>query len=164
MQPKPPRAGETVLPFDPADRIDAGLTFIGRIRSGWKTEDCPKNIGQARATGRPAEIVLVDGYAPGLTGLSAGQAIIVTYWMDRARRDLIVQAPRHADGTRGTFALRSPVRPNSLSMATVIITSLDIDSGIVGIDAIDCLDGTPLVDIKPWLSGIDVPPGWHPVD
>ena len=78
--------------------------------------------------------------------------------MDKARRDLIVQAPRHADGLRGTFALRSPVRPNPVSMSAVRITALDMDAGVLGIDATDAFDGTPVVDIKPMLDTVDIPP------
>ncbi len=79
------------------------------------------------------------------------------YWMDRARRDLITQTPKHLENSRGTFSLRSPNRPNPVSLATVTITSLDIANGRIGIDAIDCFDRTPLVDIKPWLPSIDLP-------
>ncbi len=95
-----------------------------------------------------------------LTALEVGQAIQVLYWVDRGQRDLLVQSPRHAGGPRGTFALRSPVRPNPIALATVVITGLD--RNMVEIDAIDAFDGTPILDIKPWLSTVDVPPGWRP--
>jgi hypothetical protein len=61
----------------------------------------------------------------GLAALEVGQAIQVLYWVDRGQRDLIVQSPRHTDGPRGTFALRSPVRPNPIALGTVVITGLD---------------------------------------
>jgi tRNA (Thr-GGU) A37 N-methylase len=77
--------------------------------------------------------------------------------MDKARRDLVLQAPRHSKGPRGTFSLRSPVRPNPIALAVVSITSLDMDAGRIGIDAIDCFDDTPLVDIKPWIARVDAP-------
>jgi len=151
------RPGETVLPFDPGEEAAAGLAFIGRVRSPWTdTATCPKNIGRARDTGRAAHVDLDPRYAPGLTGLAVGQPIILIYWMDRGRRDLIVQRPGHADGPRGTFALRSPMRPNLLALSTVRITG--IEGARIDIDAIDCLDGTPLVDIKPWLETVDLPP------
>ncbi len=153
------RAGEIKLPFDPADRGEAAVSFIGHIRSDWSRGHGPRNVGQARGMGGGnARIELRPGYAPGLTGLAVGQVIWVLYWMDKARRDLIVQAPRHADGLRGTFALRSPVRPNPVSMSAVRITALDMDSGVIGIDATDAFDGTPVVDIKPMLDTVDIPP------
>lgn len=156
------RAGEIALPFDPADRIEAGLTFIGQIRSPWGPGTAPKNLRAARETGAVARIELWEGYAAGLAGLEVGQAIQMLYWVDRGVRDLIVQAPRHADGARGVFALRSPVRPNPIALGTVVITAVDREAGVIGIDATDAWDGTPVLDIKPWIDTVDVPPGWRP--
>ncbi len=156
---KPPRPGEIVLDRVPGTGDGPRIAFIGRIRTPWGPGDAPRNLRQARESGKPARILLEPDYAPGLLGLEVGQAIVVFYWMDRARRDLIRQNPRHTDGVRGTFALRSPVRPNPVSLATVRITGLDAEAGEIEIDAIDCFDDTPLVDIKPWLPTIDVPPG-----
>jgi len=155
--PKPPRPGEVTLGFDPAERADAAISFIGHIRSSWGPEDCPKNIGRARERGVGAEAVLREGYAAALTGLEPGMHVVLIYWMHGARRDLAVQRPRHAEGPRGTFALRSPARPNPLALSTVRLTAVDHAGGILGLDAIDCYDGTPLVDIKPWLGTVDLP-------
>lgn len=152
------RAGEKTLPFDPGAREDAALAFIGVIRSPWTPADCPKNIRAARAQGKPARIELRDGYAPGLTGLAVGEPIVLLYWAGDGRRDLILQAPGHTDGPRGTFALRSPRRPNPVIVSTVIVTSLDAAAGVIGIDAIDAHDGTPVIDIKPWIETVDLPP------
>lgn len=154
------RPGEIALPPDPDRGMDAALVFIGRIRSPWAKGTAPRNMRQARDTGQSARIELDPAYAPALSGLCVGQAIQLLYWVDRGQRDLLVQVPRHADGPRGTFALRSPVRPNPIALATVVITSLD--GATVGIDATDAYDGTPVLDIKPWIGTVDVPPGWHP--
>jgi tRNA-Thr(GGU) m(6)t(6)A37 methyltransferase TsaA len=153
------REGEVALDRDPSDTPDAGVVFIGHIRSPWmKREDCPKNIGKAREAGGEAWVDLNPEFAPALSGLVAGQPIILLYWMNRARRDLLMQNPRHVDAPRGTFALRSPNRPNPVALSTVRITHLDPETGRIGIDAIDCLDGTPVVDIKPWLETVDIAP------
>ncbi|TCO69947.1 TrmO family methyltransferase domain-containing protein [Rhodovulum euryhalinum] len=151
------RPGEMVL-AGIAEPDGPRLHFIGSIRSPWGPEDCPKNIGRAREAGMGARVELDPAFAPALAGLTVGQPVILLYWMDRARRDLLVQAPRHVEAPRGTFALRSPNRPNTISQATVRITTLDPVQGVIGIDAIDCFDGTPLVDIKPWLETVDMPP------
>ena len=151
------RPGEVMLEGVP-EPDGPRLRFIGRIRSPWGPDKCPKNIGRARETGRGARIELDPAFAPALDGLEAGQPVILLYWMDRARRDLLRQAPRHIEGTRGTFALRSPNRPNTISQCTVRITAIDSAAGTIEIDAIDCFDGTPLVDIKPWLDSVDMPP------
>ncbi len=151
------REGEVSLPFDPADSDGPRVAFIGRVRSRWQPGDAPRNIASAREAGSEARVELAPGYAPGLQGLEVGQHIVLIYWMDRGRRDLIVQTPRHVDHPRGVFSLRSPVRPNPIAMSTVRVTALDKESGVIGIDAIDCFDGTPVVDIKPWIDTIDMP-------
>lgn len=154
------REGETVLDVDPGQRHDATVAFIGHIRSAWQDRaECPRNIGGAREARTPARVELLPEFAAALTGLKVGQGVFLIYWMHHARRDLVIQTPRHADGPRGTFALRSPNRPNPLAMSCVTIASIDVTRGIVEVDAIDCLDGTPLVDIKPWLPSIDIPAG-----
>ena len=153
------RQGEVKLAFDPSKApADASLVFIGRIRTAWKGRaDCPKNIAQARASGVKATIELDEPWRPGLEGLGKSQNIIVLYWMHHARRDLIVQRPRHRNEATGVFALRSPVRPNPIALANVRVLGIDAPSGTITIDAIDCVDGTPLLDIKPWLETVDLP-------
>jgi tRNA-Thr(GGU) m(6)t(6)A37 methyltransferase TsaA len=152
----PIREGETALPTDPAESPDAGVVFIGRIRSPWERGNCPRNIAKARAEKPDVWIELDAKWAPALSGLEVGQPILVLYWMDRARRDLLTQMPAHVEQARGTFALRSPNRPNPVAASAVRITSLE--GSRIGIDAIDCFDGTPVIDIKPWLETIDIPP------
>jgi tRNA-Thr(GGU) m(6)t(6)A37 methyltransferase TsaA len=158
------RDGEVRLDFDPAKRAQDGVAFIGRIRSDWEKGTAPRNLTRARELGGGnARIELDAAYVPGLQGLEPGRAVWVLYWMDRGRRDLILQAPRHSGQPRGVFTLRSPVRPNPVAMAAVRITSLDPVTGVIGIDAIDAFDGTPVIDIKPWMESIDIPPAEAPV-
>lgn len=152
------RDGETRLTLDPGECADATLCFIGRIRTPWQRGDCPKNVTRARESGQAASIELDAEFVAGLDGLQVGQGIVLLYWMHGARRDLISQRPRHADSARGTFALRSPNRPNPLAMSAVRITSIEVATGVIGIDALDCFDGTPLVDIKPSAPAVDLPP------
>ncbi len=152
------RTGEVALPFDPSETADdASLIFIGKIRSSWKTRaECPKNMVQARDRGRTATIEIDKACRAGLNGLRKFSHAIVLYWMQEARRDLIVQKPKHKPEPTGVFALRSPVRPNPIAIATVRIVDVDQTAGRITIDAIDCLDCTPLLDIKPWFETLDV--------
>lgn len=154
---KEARPGEVALPFDPAETArDAALVFIGRIRSPWRSRSgCPKNLREARERGGGGHIEVDPPWRPGLAGLKAFDRAIILYWMHEARRDLIVQAPRHREHPTGVFALRSPVRPNPIALAKVRILGVDGAAGRIEIDAIDCLDGTPLLDIKPWLESVD---------
>jgi tRNA-Thr(GGU) m(6)t(6)A37 methyltransferase TsaA len=147
------RPGEVT--FDLPDRFDAGVYFIGRIRTPFKTRsECPKNIAESAAEG----LVEVDPrYAGGLADLQLYSHAWLLYWMDQARRDLLQQMPAHLGHPRGTFALRSPVRPNPIAMAAVELIS--VEGTTVRVRNVDCIDGTPLVDIKPYFASIDSIPG-----
>ncbi len=154
------RPGEARASIDPSDADgDARLVFIGQADTPWiSREQCPHNLRQARERGGDFTIRIDEPWRAGLKDLAAGDPIIVLYWMDRASRDLIIQSPRHSSGTRGVFSLRSPVRPNPVALAAVRIIDLDYEAGCVRVDALDCVDGTPVLDIKPWIGSIDVPP------
>lgn len=153
------RPGEVTFDRDTACYDDAGLVFIGSVRSIHRTRaDCPKNLRQAREQGGNAHLDIDTPFRPALAGLAVGQAVHLLTWLHGARRDLALQTPRHAAEPRGTFALRSPVRPNPIGLHLVRITALDIPAGLVGIDAIDVLDATPLLDLKPYFESVDIPP------
>src|SRR5450755_292326 len=153
------REGEVAVALP--ERFDASLYFIGRIRTPWtRREDGPKNGREAEAI---CTIELDSRWAQGLQGLETSSHVVVLYWMDRARRDLVLQAPRHYGEQRGTFALRSPVRPNPVAMSVVPL--LGIEGARLSVVGLDCLDGTPLLDIKPYFASTDAVPeaavGWH---
>ena len=152
-----PRKGEVALSFDPAARADAGVAFIGHIATPWRKGDCPKNLREARMRGGQFTLYINMPYRQGLAGLQAGQPIIVLLWMDQARRNLICQHPSHRAEPAGTFALRSPVRPNPVALSVVTLIDLDRENGVLTIDASDAFDGTPVIDIKPWLASVDIP-------
>jgi tRNA-Thr(GGU) m(6)t(6)A37 methyltransferase TsaA len=151
------REGERRLPLDPALQAPAaGLVFIGSISSPWTSRaDCPKNMAQARERGRPAQARVDVPYRAALVGLEAFSHVILLTWLHEARRDLAIQKPRHAPAPRGTFALRSPVRPNPIGLHVVRLLRVDEDEGLLGLEAIDVLDGTPLLDIKPFYDSPD---------
>ena len=82
-----------------------------------------------------------------MTGLADHRRLQVLYWMHHARRDLVLQTPYRTGTTSGTFALRSPVRPNPI--ASSIVDLVGVDGVTVQVRGLDCLDGTPLIDLKP---------------
>jgi tRNA-Thr(GGU) m(6)t(6)A37 methyltransferase TsaA len=153
------RPGEVALSFDPA-RIadDAHLRFIGRLRSPWARGNCPKNLREAREAGGDFRAEIDAPFRPGLLGLVPGMPLILLYWTGLARRDMIVLHPSHRAGPTGVFALRAPSRPNPVAVAVVRLLAIDHGSGALTFDALDAFDGTPLLDIKPWLPSVDVPP------
>lgn len=137
------REGEVAVDFP--DRTDANLIFIGVIRTPWRTRaDAPK---QGKLDGPVCEIELFEPWAAGLQGLEQFKHAQAIYWLHQSRRDLVVQSPKHDPGRRGVFALRSPIRPNPIGVSTVEIVG--IDKNIVRVRGLDCVDGTPLIDLKP---------------
>jgi tRNA-Thr(GGU) m(6)t(6)A37 methyltransferase TsaA len=153
------REGEIAVDLPP--RFDASLYYIGRIRTPWKRrEDCPKN---PRETDAECTIALDPRWVEGLRGLETVSHIVVLYWMDQTRRDLVLQAPRHYGDLRGSFALRSPVRPNPIAVSVARL--LRIDGNKLSVVGLDCLDDTPLLDLKPYFASTDSVPdasvGWH---
>lgn len=136
------------------ERFDAGVYFIGTIRTPWRTRaECPKNPREA--AGAVCTIELDERYAVGLAGIEQAPHLVVLYFMDRARRDLIVQVPRHLGEPRGTFALRSPARPNPIAVSVVPL--MKAEGRNLTVTGLDCLDGTPLIDLKPYRPAVDTP-------
>ena len=143
------RPGELAIELPPA--YDAGVYFIGRIRTPFKSRaECPKSTAASDAVGR---VELDARYAAGLADLSLYSHAFLLYWMDQARRDLIRQVPAHLGHARGTFALRSPVRPNPIALAAVEL--IGIEGTTLTVRKVDCVDGTPLLDIKPYFASTD---------
>ena len=153
------REGEVAVELP--ERFAASLYFIGRIRTPWTNrENCPKN---ARESDAICTIEVDQRWAPALRGVETCTHLVVLYWMDRSRRDLVIQVPRHYGVGRGTFALRSPARPNPIAMSVARL--LGVDESRLSVSGLDCLDGTPLLDIKPYFASTDsvaeAVVGWH---
>lgn len=153
------RPGEQAieLPAQP----DAGVYFIGRIRTPWtERKSCPKN---ARGSEEVCTVELDERFVPGLKEVETCSHLVLLYWMDKAPRNLVRQVPGHYGVQRGTFSLRSPARPNPIAMSVVKL--LGIDGNKLKVVGLDCLDGTPLLDIKPYFATVDSVPdavvGWH---
>ena len=153
------RPGEVAVPLP--EHFDAQLYFIGRIRTPWtRREDCPKNARESDAT---CSIEVDERWADALTDVETCSHLFVLYWMDRARRDLVLQVPRHSGEPRGSFALRSPVRPNPI--AASVVRLIERKGRVLSVAGLDCLDGTPLLDLKPYFASTDAVPdavvSWH---
>lgn len=146
------RPGEETIPLP--DHFDAGLYFIGRVRTPWQSRaECPKNGTQTDAV---CTLDVDARYHGALQNLEGATHLIVLYWMDRAARDIVRQQPRHAEGSRGTFSLRSPARPNPIALA--VVERLTLADGTITVRGLDCIDGTPLLDIKPYYASTDSRP------
>jgi tRNA-Thr(GGU) m(6)t(6)A37 methyltransferase TsaA len=132
-------AVEMVLP------TDAVIVFIGRIHTPWTDRlTCPR---QGREDGPTCRIQVFEPWVAALDGITEYERLEVLYWLHESRRDLVRQSPRNDGIARGTFSLRTPARPNPIG--TQIVKLLRVDGASLFVRGLDCLDGTPLLDLKP---------------
>lgn len=136
-----------------------GLESIGRIRTPYRTLDaCPCGVDPE---GPMCEVVIDKAFVEGLSGLEAGHAVLLLYWFDDVDRHRMIQRRRGVGELRGVFALRSPHRPNPIAASVVTIER--IEGNRLFVRGMDCLDGTPLLDIKPAaLAELDLNAGPGP--
>jgi tRNA (adenine37-N6)-methyltransferase len=128
-----------------SERVDTALVFIGTIRTPWATRaECPH---YGRHDGPVCRIEVDPPWAAALDGIDALERIEVFYWLHLARRDLIRQSPGRDGTTRATFTIRSPIRPNPIG--TSIATLVERKGSTLLVRGLDCVDRTPLLDLKP---------------
>lgn len=137
------REGEVVVSAPPAQ--DAGLIFIGRIGTPWtRRADCPR---QGAPDGPVCTIEVFEPWVAALDGVATYASLEILYWMDQSRRDLVRQSPAQDGQSRGTFSLRSPLRPNPI--ASSVVALVRVEGARLFVRGLDCVDGTPLLDLKP---------------
>ena len=142
------REGELAVEMPTAR--DAGLVFIGRIRTPWTSRlEAPR---QGRHDGPVCRLEIFDPWVPALKGIDFYSNLEVIYWLHLSRRDLVLQSPKNNKSTRGTFSLRSPQRPNPIGLTVVQL--LRRDGRMLHVRGVDMLEGTPVLDIKPYLSNV----------
>jgi tRNA-Thr(GGU) m(6)t(6)A37 methyltransferase TsaA len=131
---------------------------IGVAHTPWRTRaECPRNMRLARERNAPhATITVGETWRAGLDGLQDFSHIIVLTWLDAGERSRIVLTPPGQDERLGVFATRAPLRPNPIGVSIAGLAALDAGAGVLTLDALDCIDGTPILDIKPYLPSIDV--------
>ena len=137
------RAGE--LAIDVPAAVDAGVMFVGRICTPWTSRLAAPR--QGRLDGPVCRIEVFAPWEQALQGLEAYARVEVLYWLHLSRRDLVLQSPANDGSARGTFSLRSPARPNPIGSS--IAALVGIEGRTVLVRGLDCLDGTPLLDLKP---------------
>ena len=106
--------------------------------------------------GAPAAWLAFEaGVAAGLDGIAPGDELVVLTWLDRARRDVLRVHPRDdpARPEQGVFATRSPDRPNPIGLHRVTVVA--VDGTRMQVDALEALDGTPVLDVKPPLRSVE---------
>lgn len=135
---------------------------IGVIRSPHtKQEETP--IQPVFARGVAGRVELLPEYEEGLRDIEGFSHVYLLYAFDRAKAPRLSVVPYLGDTERGVFATRAPCRPNALGMSLVRL--LRREGAVLRIEDVDVLDGTPLLDIKPYIgrydSREDVRSGWQ---
>lgn len=124
---------------------DANLSFIGEITTPWHCRaECPR---QGNIDGPDCVIEVFEPWQAALAGIEAFGSLEVLYWLDRSRRDLVLQKPAKSSTVVGTFALRSPARPNPIG--TSIVKLVTRNGPRLVVRGLDCVTGTKLIDLKP---------------
>ena len=133
------------------NRPQIQATPIGRVESPLTDPAAAPKQGDE---GAPDALLVFDpAMLDALDGLRAGDEVVLITWLDRARRDILRVHPR-GDPSRpeqGVFNTRSPHRPNPIGLHRVQIAS--IEGTRVRVHNLEALDGTPILDVKPVLSG-----------
>lgn len=118
-------------------------------------------IGAVHCSEDGFSIQISPEYREALTGLEGFRYIQILWWFDgcdneESRTKLIETKPyKKGPDLLGTFATRSPERPNPIAVSSSYVTYIDIENGIIGLAWIDANDGTPVLDIKPYIPSVD---------
>ncbi|WP_414468311.1 tRNA (N6-threonylcarbamoyladenosine(37)-N6)-methyltransferase TrmO [Methanobacterium sp. ACI-7] len=127
------------------------LKQIGIISSPYsKKGDAPK---QGRFSNELSQITIFEEYLDGLDSIEKHSHLFVLYWFDKAERDKLKGIPPGKTEERGVFTIRSPIRPNPIALCLVEL--IKVEGNILTVKWLDALDGSPLLDIKPFLSETD---------
>ena len=107
--------------------------------------------------------MVLPEFVEGLRSIEGFSHLILLYWMDQAREPELVFTPPFDAQPRGVFATRGPRRPNPIGLSVVAFDGFDAPDTLK-VRYLDCIDGTPLIDIKPYLKTTDCEPdsdmGW----
>ena len=124
---------------------------IGYVRSPYKrTEDVPKGLGAKQEAEGFLEIR--PEFEPGLTDIEGFSHLYVIWVFDRSEQCDLMGTPPSDDRPHGVFATRSPRRPNPIGLTVVEL--LGREGPVLRVRGIDMLEGTPILDIKPYLSNV----------
>lgn len=142
---------------------DATIRVIGRARTPWKRrEDAPHQPNAAPDSEGILEIA--PEYRAALADLETFTRIWVIFLFDRSRGWAAKVKPPRGGPKRGVLATRAPNRPSQIGLTCAALDGVDVAAGLVRVHDIDLLDGTPIIDIKPYLPLVDAWPdaghGW----
>lgn len=129
------------------------LNPIGHVRSPYRVKgDAPR---QGRLSDTVSDIVIDEKYRPALWQIEGRKHLWVLCWFDRADRTVLRAVPPGLSAEKGVFAIRSPDRPNPVSLCMVDL--IDVMDGVLKVRGLDAFNGTPVIDIKVYSAEIDCP-------
>lgn len=136
---------------------------IGHVETPWATlAECPRN-GRQPENPPLCHAVVLPEFIPGLASLEGFSHLILLTLLDQAAAPRLRFTPPFDDRERGVFATRAPWRPNPIGVTVVAFEGFESPGRLV-IRFLDCRNGTPLLDIKPYLRTTDCVPessmGW----
>ncbi len=124
---------------------------IGFVSSPYKTgSEIPKGLGARHEA--DGMLKILPEFEPGLTDIEGFSHLVVLWEFDRSQRLELLGTPPSDNRPHGVFATRSPYRPNPIGLTVVEL--LRRDGTALHVRGIDMLDGTPILDIKPYLSNV----------
>lgn len=131
------------------------LRAIGVIHSPYSTPgDAPR---QGRLAGSTAELEIFPQFVEGLKDVEQATHLIVLYWCHLGNRETLRTKTPFGPELRGVFACRSPSRPNPIAFCVAEL--LEARGNRLLVRGVDAIDGSPLLDIKPYSSEVDSVPG-----
>jgi len=139
--------------------MDAAWTVrpMGVLATPWRTlDECPRN-GRQPDPAPLCRVRVFRQFVPGLKSLEGFSHLILLYWLDQVREPKLTFVPPFDGEERGVFATRSPARPNPIGLSVVRFEGLEA-LDMLRVRYLDCVDGTPLLDIKPYLRTTDAEP------
>jgi tRNA-Thr(GGU) m(6)t(6)A37 methyltransferase TsaA len=131
--------------------MEQAIRFIGKINSALKSiEECPL---QENENAPDAEIIIFPEFMDGIQNIRVGSEVLLLTWLHMADRSVIKCIPRrnYESPPIGVFSTRSPDRPNPIGIHAVKVLSIS-KNGSIKVSALEVLDQTPLIDIKPLLN------------
>src|ERR1051326_4267743 len=139
------------------------VTPIGTIATPWPAiADCPRN-GRQPDPAPVCRVRVFESFLAGLRGLEGMSHLILIYWLDQAKVPQLVFNPPFDSAPRGVFGTGGPRRPNPIGLSVVAFEGFEGPDQLL-VRYVDCVDGTPLLDIKPYLPTTDSEPdatmGW----
>lgn len=133
---------------------------IGFVRSPYTdAAQIPKGRGAEHHAEGTLDVL--PEYGPGLGDIEGFSHLYVIWVFDRAEGSSLIATPPSDNKPHGVFATRSPQRPNPIGLT--VVTLLGREGNRLAVRGVDMLDGTPILDIKPYLSNVpdgDLRRGW----